>query len=248
MEKILNFRDLGGIPAANGKKVKSGMFYRSGMLNDASDNDIAYLSSLGLKVVFDYRDELEAQYLKSAPYERLGVQRAHFPSDLNNDKLFKLKKASNIRRLLHKFTFDDIKSTYTSLPFDNAGYKAIVQAMEQGQTPFLQHCSAGKDRAGLGSALILAILGVSYGDILADYMISMQYKDAFADRLLSFLPFFLRGFIKRRYEPLFAVDKILLDTAISAIKEKYGSFEAYLLAEYNLDNEKIAELRDKYTE
>ena len=111
----------------------------------------------------------------------------------------------------------------------------------------MQHCSAGKDRAGLGSTLILAMLGASYEDILKDYMLSMQYKDGFADRLASFLPKFMRNFIKKRYEALFIVDKELLDTAIQVIKEKYGSFDTYLLAEYNLDQAKIERLREMYT-
>ncbi|MGI6213896.1 MAG: tyrosine-protein phosphatase [Christensenellales bacterium] len=247
MEKVLNFRDLGGIPVAGGKKVKSGLFYRSGMLNDATENDIEFLKSLGLKVIFDYRDMLEAEFLKSSPYEKLGIKRAHYPSDLNNEKLFKLKKSTNIKRFFHKCTLEDIKITYRHLPFNNAGYKAMVKAMEEGEVPFLQHCSAGKDRAGLGSALILAVLGASYEDILKDYMLSMQYKDGFADRLASFLPKFMRNFIKKRYEALFIVDKELLDTAIQVIKEKYGSFDTYLLAEYNLDQAKIERLREMYT-
>lgn len=248
MEKVLNFRDLGGIRTANGKVIKNGLFFRSGMLNDATQADIAYLKSLDLKIIFDYRDELEAEFLKSEPYKNLEVERAHYPSDLNNDKLFKLRQASNLKRLLHKFTLEDIKCTYRFLPFDNKGYKAMIQAVVSGNVPFLQHCSAGKDRAGLGSALLLAVLGVSYEDILADYMISMQYKDALANRLLAILPKFLRKYITKRYQPLFIVDKELLDTAINAIKEKYTTFAAYLLAEYNLDTEKIAKIREMYTE
>ncbi len=248
MERVLNFRDLGGIELANGKKVKSGLFFRSGMLNDATQADIDYLKSLDLKIIFDYRDEFEAEFLKSAPYEKIGVERAHFPSDLKNDKLFKLKQASNLKRMLHKFTLEDIKSTYRSLPFDNEGYKAMIKALEEGSVPFLQHCSAGKDRAGLGSALLLAVLGASYKEILADYMVSFQYKDALADRLVPLLPKLMRNFIIKRYQPLFIVDKSLLDTAFNAIIERYATFDEYLLAEYNLDKDKITKIREMYTE
>ncbi len=248
MEKVLNFRDLGGIKVAGGKKVKNGLFFRSGMLNDATGTDIKYLKSLGLKVIFDYRDELEAEFLKSDPYELLKIERAHFPSDLKNDKLFKLKEASNLRRIFHRFTLDDIKSTYRSLPFDNKGYRAMLKAVEEGKVPFLQHCSAGKDRAGLGSELLLAVLGASYEDILADYMISLHYKDALADRLVPLLPRVLRNFIIRRYQPLFIVDKQLLDTALDAVIARYGTFEEYLSAEYSLDADKIAKIRVMYTE
>lgn len=56
MDNVFNFRDLGGIPTADGRKVKSGLFFRSGLLDFANDNDIAFLKTLDLMEVFDYRD------------------------------------------------------------------------------------------------------------------------------------------------------------------------------------------------
>ena len=56
-EKAENFRQLGGYPAADGRRVRCGLLYRSGALADAActPNDRALLESLGLRVVCDFR-------------------------------------------------------------------------------------------------------------------------------------------------------------------------------------------------
>ena len=53
MDNVFNFRDLGGIPTTDGRKVKSGLFFRSGLLDFANDNDIAFLRKLGLLETMD---------------------------------------------------------------------------------------------------------------------------------------------------------------------------------------------------
>ncbi len=248
MQKVLNFRDLGGIPTADGKKIKKGLFFRSAMLNDATKSDIEYLKSLNLKIIFDYRDTDEAEIIKTNPYEKIGAKYLNLPAAMNNEKLYKLKKSSFLARAFLKFSIDDIKVSYRNLPFANESYRAMVDAMLQGEVPFLQHCTAGKDRAGMGSVILLLILGVSYDDILDDYMKSMQIKQHIEERAAKFIPRFLRAPILKRFEPLFIVDKQLLDAAFEAILEKYGSVEKYLLEEFSLGKKELEELRQLYTE
>ncbi len=248
MQKVLNFRDLGGIPVANGKKVKNGLFFRSAMLNDATKPDIEFLKSLNLKVIFDYRDTDEAEIIKRNPYAEIGAEYRNIPAAMNNDKLFKLKKSSYLTRAFLKFSLDDVKVSYRNLPFDNESYRAMTQAMQQDEVPFLQHCTAGKDRAGMGSVILLLILGASYDDILFDYMKSMEIKEHIEKRASRFIPKILSKPILKRYEPLFIVDKELLDAAFEAILERYGSVEEYLFSEFSLGEKELAQLREKYTE
>lgn len=248
MQKVMNFRDLGGIKTVDGKVIKKGIFFRSAMLNDATEEDIEYLKSLNLKQVFDYRDDDEIILMKTNPYELLGVKHLNYPAYLNNKKLLQLKKSSYLSRLFQKVTLEDIKDTYRYLPFENKGYKAMVEALKNGEVPIYQHCTAGKDRAGLGSALLLAILGASYEEILEDYMKSMQIKEYIEERIAGFIPKLIRKRLLKRYEALFIVDKALLDTSVEAIIEKYGNMENYFLQEYNLTKEEITQIRERYTE
>ncbi|MDD4316380.1 MAG: tyrosine-protein phosphatase [Clostridia bacterium] len=248
MQKVLNFRDLGGIPTGDGRKVKNCLFYRSAMLNDATKEDIEYLRNLNLRVIFDYRDEDETVMVKKNPYGEIGAKYINLPAAMNNDKLFKLKKSSFLSRVFLKFSLDDIKVSYRNLPFDNESYRAMVKAMQQGEVPFLQHCTAGKDRAGMGSVILLLILGAKYEDILADYMKSLEIKEHIEKQAARFVPKALRRVIMKRFEPLFVVDKALLDAAFEAIIGKYGSVENYLKCEFSLEQSDITKLRDRYTE
>lgn len=243
----MNFRDLGGISTENGKKIKVGIFFRSAMLDEATENDIEFLKSLNLYQIFDYRDDEEVRMLKKDPYSLIGTKHSHYPSNIYNRKLYSLKKNSIWSRIFTTVSLDDVKEVYADLPFDNKGYKAMVDALKNDEVPFYQHCTAGKDRAGLGSALLLGILGVPYEYILEDYMKSMVIKDYIQDKIARVVPKPFRKLIIKKYEPLFIVDKSLLDSAVEAINKKYNSFENYLLMEYNLDKKNIEKIRNRYT-
>lgn len=248
MQKVMNFRDLGGLKTKDGKTIKKGLFFRSAMLNDATEEDLEYLKSLKVKHIFDYRDADEVALMKNNPYEIMGGKYNNIPAYLNNRKLLQIKKASYMKKLFHKVTLDNVKDTYSHLPFNNEGYRAMVDALKKGEVPIYQHCTAGKDRAGMGSALLLAILGVEYDEILKDYLKSLEIKEYIENRIAGFIPKMIRKRLLKRYEPLFIVDKALLDAAYEAIIEKYQSFENYLLKEYDLTPKTVDEIRSRYTE
>ncbi|MFI3228772.1 MAG: tyrosine-protein phosphatase [Bacillota bacterium] len=247
-ESIHNFRDLGGISTIDGKKIKSGLFFRSAMLDDATDSDIEKMKLLNIKQIFDYRDAGENTRLKRDVYKLIGVKHLNYEVGLNNDKLFKLQNGRSAIDALKGVKLEDVMETYRSLPFNNEGYRSMVTALKSDSLPLWQHCSAGKDRAGMGSALLLAILGVGYDEILADYMLSMQVRNYIRGVVAGHIPWGVRTLILSRLEPLYIVDKKLLDAAVTAIMDRYGNLEAYLLGEYNLDAQKLADLRAKYTE
>ena len=142
----------------------------------------------------------------------------------------------------------DVCEFYSYLPFGNDGYKNMLLAVKRGEVPFLQHCTAGKDRAGCGSALLLAVLGVSYDEIVKDYLKSLKIRDNIRKVMFDKIPKIVHPFIKNSYEPLFIVDKSYLDAARDAIFKRYGSFENYLLKEYGLTQLDVDEIRAKYTE
>lgn len=216
MDNVFNFRDLGGIPAADGRKVKSGLFFRSGLLDFANDNDIAFLKTLDLLEVFDYRDRDEVDKNKEYIYERIGAKHLHYPNDITKGKVFKLQ-TGGMERMFIKIKPADVCEFYSYLPFGNDGYKNMLLAVKRGEVPFLQHCTAGKDRAGCGSALLLAVLGVSYDEIVKDYLKSLKIRDNIRKVMFDKIPKIVHPFIKNSYEPLFIVDKSYLDAARDAI-------------------------------
>ncbi|MEG2453515.1 MAG: tyrosine-protein phosphatase, partial [Clostridia bacterium] len=242
-----NFRDLGGIKTKDGKRVKYGLFYRSAALDDATCDDICFLKSLGLCEVFDYRDEGEGDASKQKVYGLIGAKHLHFPTNINDGKLFKLQNGGWTRAFVTVYD-SDVEMFYKKLLLNNRGYAEMVKALVNGETPFLQHCTAGKDRAGTGCALLLTILGVDYNDIINDYLTSLEIKDFLSDIMTKEVPVWLKSKLKKKYEPLFEVKKSYLDAAFGEAIKKYGSIENYLEGEYGLTSDKLALIRAKYTE
>lgn len=248
MEKILNFRDLGGIATLDGRKTKKGLFYRCALLEEASASDVEKLKAMGIKLVFDYRNPEEVPDANGYPYNEIGATRLSFTMLKGKDKLYRLQNRPNILRVFSKVSLDDIKATYRNLPFGNEGYKRMVAALVEGEVPFIQHCTAGKDRTGVGSALLLGILGVRFDEIVKDYLVSIQIENEIMQRASQRVPRILSKWLYKKFGVLFRVEKELLEAAIDEMLTRYGSFENYIEKEYNLTPEKVAELRARYTE
>lgn len=247
MDKILNFRDLGGIPTQNGKRVKTGLFFRCAMLEEASAADVERLQQLGIRLVFDYRNPEEVPDAGGYPYTQIGAARLSYTMLKGGNKLYRLQNQHNLRRAFSKVSLEDLKDTYRTLPFDNDGYKRMVQALVDGEVPFIQHCTAGKDRTGVGTAILLSILGASFEDIVKDYLLSLQIENEIRNRAFSRLPKFMLKWLEKRFGLLFRVEKALLEAALEEILKKYGTLESYAYGEFGLTKQAILRLQDTYT-
>ncbi|STQ72887.1 Protein tyrosine/serine phosphatase [Hafnia alvei] len=55
LEGGVNFRDMGGYLAADGRRVKRGKLFRSGALDRLTDKDLSYLQDVPIKNILDYQ-------------------------------------------------------------------------------------------------------------------------------------------------------------------------------------------------
>ncbi|MGV9768224.1 tyrosine-protein phosphatase [Microbacterium sp. NPDC003461] len=173
-----NLRDVGGLPAREGV-VAPGRLYRSAApLRD--DARIAELvRSLGVATVIDLRDPRERE-LSPAVWERAGI-------DVREAPVFGGRLAS--------IRFQTLAELYdVMIDRHLADVVAAVETVASAPGPVLVHCTAGKDRTGVVTALILEALGVARTDVLADFARSEQVlgaaylRDLFAGTDLSRLP------------------------------------------------------------
>lgn len=253
----LNLRELGGNPTADGRTVKHGLIYRSGALFDASSDELELLEGLGLHYVLDLRSEEEAA---AEPDPQLtGAEQVRISGCMDaDDNEVNLSPASIVNllknpRRIDKDEEDSIESSvaeiYTSLAFDNIAYRELFAQLEQGNVPLLFHCSGGKDRTGIAAMLILLALGVDDQTIVANYVLTNEYRRDAIQRKLD------------EHPVLTHIDKIELiiragegvlqpfgERVLSEIKQEYGTYEIYFEKEYGLDATRIAALRDRYTE
>ena len=172
-DRIINFRDFGGVPGAGGQQVASGQLFRSGQSGPLGNAPFDHLPTLGLKLCVDMRfpDEVRQSPMPWRAENRLQVlqmedgekrdapHHAFFAGDLT--------RPEDVHQLYVSF--------YRSLPADmrfQSLVKRAVGTMAETGGPVLIHCSAGKDRTGFLAGLMLDILGVDRQTILRDFTLS----------------------------------------------------------------------------
>lgn len=227
MDGGYNFRDLGGIRTKDGRYVKWDKFVRSDELGRLTDADLTYLASMPLQTVVDFRrpDEITALPDKLPvsvkSYEELNIVSAN------------LKAGSNSEEDVRKWMVAINEELATDSTIINT-YKEFFKILQdENNTPLLFHCSAGKDRTGMGAALILFALNVDEETIFKEHMLSNKYL---ADKY--------KPIIEKNPElkPQFEVQEAYFKVAIDRIKKDHGSVENYLTNTLGVDLNKFKEM------
>lgn len=240
LQGIRNFRDLGGYETTDGRTVKWGLLYRSGNLSQATDADLAYLSSLRLKFVFDFRMPSENR-LQSREYATaLGTQVCNLP--MLSDRIIQMFESATISSPgeQHRIDAEELLiEMYRCFVTDSKSQcSEIIQTISDPvNLPTLYHCSQGKDRTGFVSAITLLALGVSRKMVFNDFMLSSQYitPDDEGQISPSIDPAVKQSLLKTRREHL--------EAAIETIDQRYGSVDTYLCEGLGLNEKILKKLR-----
>ena len=157
---IKNIRDLGGIRTKNGKEIKKGCMIRSANLSEAEEHDM-----VGISTVIDLRTQGEKDEKPDMVYGRQYLELPIFESitaGISHEKGAEKKGVFDMRplyRWLVREHTDSFKKVLSEIMRHDYSKGAI-----------LWHCSEGKDRCGLTTALILEMLGVDKNVIMEDYL------------------------------------------------------------------------------
>lgn len=245
-EGTYNFRDLGGYPTRDGQRVRWGQVYRAGRLSALTSRDWAYLTELEVKIACDLRSEEEVEAAPDHLPET--VEYVHLPlkdTTSTADRLFAL--LFNPRRLQTM-----MPEAYTRIMIDrNAhifGY-ILNRLADDANLPAVIHCTAGKDRTGVASALLLMLLGVPDEIIIADYTLSNRYYDDFirvTETLIARLNF-LNISINDLY-PLLTAQAETMQITLQHIRDRYGTVETYLTNHAGVSTDTIERLREHLLE
>ena len=237
LKGLLNTRELGGYPVTIGlkqKQVKWGLIYRSGSPEYITPADRTMLEDRKIKTVVDFRSEDE----RTAVFELSSlVQTILLPIDAGNLMGTLMDTGEWLYNTSPQGAEQEMLKLYSILPEEGIPrYRKLFSLLsEPGNAPLLYHCSAGKDRTGLASALILHALGASEETIMEDYLASTEnlrsYRESYGNDQSHMVPYMI---VKEEY----------LLSAFSAI-EKYGGIDGYLTKELGAD---VNLLRELYTE
>ncbi|MFJ4620949.1 tyrosine-protein phosphatase [Streptomyces sp. NPDC088812] len=231
---VRNFRDVGGLPTVDGRRVRHGVLFRSGHLAHASDEDTVFLSSLGLHTVFDFRNAAD-QKLEGPDVELPGVRNVNLPlSDpADGAEFWRMVRDGDIeqlRAILADGRAADrmIVSYRTIIKERTAEHSQVVHALAEDSVPALMHCAAGKDRAGLSIAVTLLAVGVGREAILDDYLKSNATHRRYKVRRSSTSPSAYSPEVMELLSPLFDARAEYLTAAFDTVEETWGGVDAYL--------------------
>lgn len=246
-EGSANLRDLGGYAAADGRRVRWGEIYRSDNLARLTDAGLARVRGLGLRTVVDFRTAAEARRLPNrfpqpgeAHYERLPIQHG----DFEPTAVFERIQRGDYAWISEEFM---IAGYVDNLERHAAVWARFFQlAADRSRRPLLFHCTGGKDRTGVGAALLLLALGVPEETVLADYGLSDPYIAEVRARIFAQIR--EAGVDTERVAPYFTAPVSRLAALLRHLAATHGSAVGYLTAAAGLDPALIATLREELLE
>ncbi|MET8770693.1 tyrosine-protein phosphatase [Streptomyces sp. NPDC004658] len=246
---VRNFRDVGGLPTTDGRRVRYGVLFRSGHLAHATREDAAFLASLGLHTVFDFRNAAD-QKLEGPDIELPGVRNVNLPlSDpADGAEFWKMVRDGDLDQL--RAILDDGKgaarmiASYRKIVTERtAEHARVLHALADDSVPALMHCAAGKDRAGISMAVTLLALGVERDAIVADYLESGAAHRRYKVRRSGGADTAYTPEVMELLDPLFDARAEYLEAAFASIEEAWGDVDSYLARGLGLSPETRERLR-----
>ncbi|MEU2712076.1 tyrosine-protein phosphatase [Streptomyces sp. NPDC007205] len=231
---VRNFRDVGGLPTVDGRRVRHGVLFRSGHLAHATQDDAAFLTSLGLHTIFDFRNEAD-QKLEGPDVELPGVRNVNLPLSDPADgaefwKMVRDGDLDQLRAILAdgKGAARMIASYRTIVKERTAEHSQVLRALTEDSVPALMHCAAGKDRAGISIAVTLLALGVEREAIIADYLESNARHRRYKVRRSGSAETAYTPEVMELLSPLFDARAEYLQAAFETIEQTWGGVDTYL--------------------
>jgi protein-tyrosine phosphatase len=231
-----NFRDLGGYTTTDGRTVRWGRLYRSGVMSYFTDVDIAAIDQLGIRVICDLRTSHERRR-EPTRWGATAVEQLNWEYD---------SREVSLRTYLAdatEFSTDVARRSmirlYRHIPtIFAAHYAGLFRRLADGDVPLVFHCSAGKDRTGVAAALVLMALGVSREQVVEDYALTDRVVDL--EKALFEHPrgsiglgedrSYLSRFDRATRAPLLQALPEYLAAAFDEIESTHGSIDTYLEA------------------
>lgn len=255
LEQGSNFRDLGGYATADGRQVRWGSIYRSGAQAMLTDGDVRQVKALGIADLIDLRSDeeriiaptrLDGIRYSAVGYSMMTMMAAVKPGEKPLD-------AGNVPAA----GYADV---YRMMPTQLAPQLRIVmERLTANDRPLVYNCSAGQDRTGFVSAVILSALGVPRETIYRDYLLSTPSRSpqwelppiseamAQSSPIAAFFARMQKSGAGEKANALMTADGTpFLAYAFQEIDGRWGSVEAYLEQEVGVMPADLAALRATY--
>ena len=249
LEGAPNFRDLGGLPTVDGRRVRFGRVFRSELLNRVTDADLDRLRGTSIGAVCDLRHGIERSRQSNRWPEGLDVVTIGGPPADGLEAV----QANGVQARIAQPDFDldeartALANGYRRMPQALAPSLAVVfdHLLAPDPAPLLVHCTSGKDRSGFVSAVLLSALGVRHEAIVEEYLLSRERTPTqhIRDMLVRFLGDRLPPGRLEALVDVALVSRAYLEAALAQIDQTWGGMDAYLEKAAGLDAGRRRELR-----
>jgi protein-tyrosine phosphatase len=239
-----------------GRKIIPGRVFRSDALSKLAGEDLSVLAGLGLHTAIDFRS---TQEVAGAGADMLpaGAAAVALPIEAGNlDEFITVMSSGDLAR--QREVLGDgkagqfmlgINRQFVADPGHRAQFgRALHLIADHGRQPVLYHCTAGKDRTGWMTAIVLTALGVPRADIAADYLVSNDYVWPAYRGPIQALAAAGRLADPELVTPLLLQEPAYLDAAFGEVATRYGGFDAFLAEGLDFGADDILRLRNTLLE
>ena len=240
-----NTRDFFGLPTTDGRTINTKAFVRACTLDKLNKKDRAKLfGEYGIKTIIDLRDVYETEEKPDIKVD--GVKYINIPifTETTVGVSFEKKSLSMLSEIP---SYEIIYARMINEEGCREHLRSVFDIIVNSDSPVVWHCSEGKDRCGIVSALWLSILGVPYDEIMKDYMLTNDVPSKNKARYYKLVLLATRD--KKQADailPLFEAHESFLDSAFNAINENFGGVDSFIENELGISKEKRIELQNKY--
>jgi protein-tyrosine phosphatase len=248
-----NLRDVGGYETRDGRRVRTGLLYRSGALDALAPADGDAFDSLGLRTVYDLRSKFERRDHPDPDFpgvENVVIDMMRLVAGTNPNAI---EKAMADTAAGHAVTGADggvslFAGHYREFVTFPGSLKALGRLFDDlagdAATPALVHCMGGKDRTGWTAAALLTLLGVPAGTVMDDYLLTNVRLASMKDWLAQ--DFKDRGGPPDMVEAVMAARPEYLESALDEMSRVFGDVDGYFSEGLGLSHERVESLRGRF--
>ncbi|MCI8668968.1 MAG: tyrosine-protein phosphatase [Lachnospiraceae bacterium] len=244
-----NIRNFMGLMNSRGKTIVSPAIIRSNLLNSITEEDIRILrEQYKLKKIIDLRTETE---IREKPDIRIpGVEYINIPLFLES-AIGLTHEENSDKCIITDGDKLDMKKLYVRLVSDEYSVSQLSKVMrhiadciKEASGAVLWHCTEGKDRCGIVSAMVLAMLEVDREVILQDYLetnrAAVKRAEQFYEEILA-----VTGDRERaqKAEKAFLANEDYLNAALSDISRSCSSIQEFLICRLDISEEEMKQIR-----
>jgi len=229
LEGPVNFRDLGGYDAGDGRTVRRRHLFRSDALFRLTESDAAQVRALGVTTLIDFRTPDELEEHGFGGMDHLEAEHLHLPTIDTTRRVLDL--TDEVSEEIARALVTAADAYMMMLERGSNAYASALRVVAASDAPVVFFCAAGKDRTGVFAAIVLGLLGVSDDDIVTDYALTHDVIEQIHilrtttaseqdNERMSAYAHLIGEDLRNAYPAS-------MQTTIERLRERYGGWEGY---------------------